>query len=206
MNIRSILWCIILSFFATALLSEENIITENNPDENFRAAVKFIEKKNYAEAINIFSELAEAQIPEAQYNLSLMSYNGLGVPKNFKDALVWSWKAYLNGHNAAKGQAEKVITTITPELQDAVANQIIDELLVEANAGVKNSTLKLGQTYMSLLVQPNFGAAYVWLSIAQAYGIEDASPLLNEVGDQLPIEEVLVQQDEAMKIFMQINQ
>lgn len=206
MNFKSTIGCIILSFFGTALLGEEHFFKEHNPDESFRAAVKFIEKKNYAEAINIFSELAEAQIPEAQYNLSLMSYNGLGVPKNFKDALVWSWKAYLNGHNAAKVQAEKVIATITPELQDAVANQIIDELLVEANAGVKKSTLKLGQTYMSLLVQPNYGAAYVWLSIAQAYGIEDASPLLNEVGDQIPIQEVLVQQDEAMKIFKQINQ
>jgi hypothetical protein len=55
------------------------------------------------------------------------------------------------------------------------------------------------------MVEPNYPSAYVWLSIAQAYGIEEASALLTEVSDLMAIEEILVQQEEASKLFSEIN-
>src|SRR6056300_1337451 len=86
-----------------ALLSAENVyaeshITELNVDQSFRTAVKLVEDQQYIDAINIFTVLAERDIPEAQYNLSLLLFNGLGAPKNFKRSLKWAWKAYLNEH------------------------------------------------------------------------------------------------------------
>ena len=89
--------------------------------------------------------------------------------------------------------------------RDNVANQVIDELLTVAKAGEQTSALKLGKTYTDLLVAPDYQSAYVWLSIAQAYGIESASGLLNQVTDELTLEEILVQQEQASTTFSEIN-
>ena len=102
-------------------------------------------------------------------------------------------------------QINKIFDLITEALRDDVANQIIDELLTVTKAGEKISALKLGKTYTDLLVAPDYQSAYVWLSIAQAYGIESASGLLSQVADKLTLEEVLAQQEQASTTFAEIN-
>ena len=47
--------------------------------------------------------------------------------------------------------------------------------------------------------------SYVWLSIAQAYGVESASDLLRKVADNLTVEEILAQQEQASNKFAEIN-
>lgn len=173
--------------------------------EEFEIAVKNVENKNFLDAVRIFDKLAENGLPEAQFNLSLLHSSGLGTPKNYKTALYWSWQAHLNNHPTAINQINEIFGLITEALRDAVANQIIDELLTVANAGEQTSALKLGKTYTDLLVAPDYQSAYVWLSIAQAYGIESASGLLNQVTDELTIEEILVQQEQASTKFSEIN-
>ena len=180
-------------------------LMDTNVDESFQTAVKLVEKKQYIDAVNIFNVLAEQEIPEAQYNLSLMLFNGLGAPKNFRQALVWSWKAHLNKHEAALSQVTDILDTVTPELQNDVANELITELSEIAKRGDAEAALKLGITFISLMVEPDFASAYVWLSIAQAYGIEEASALLSDVAEQLAIEEVIIKQEEASKLFIEIN-
>jgi TPR repeat protein len=145
--------------------------------------------------------LAERDIPEAQYNLSLLLFNGLGAPKNFKGALKWAWKAYLNEHEFAQSQVNDIIEIIPADVRDSVANELIQELSEIAKNRNQLETLKVGITYTELLSEPDYLSAYVWLSIAQAYGIEKASPLLMDVTDQLTIEEVLVQQELAATLF-----
>ena len=199
----------ILSFLLAVAMApaanSENHITEFNVDESFRAAVKLVETKQYIDAISIFTVLAEQEIPEAQFNLSLLLFNGLGAPKNFKDSLSWAWKAHLNEHEAALGQVNAILDVVTPELQNAVAEQLIEEFEGIARSGDQMATVKLGITYTDLLVEPNNLDAYTWLSIGQAYGIERASSLLTAVTDLLTIEEILVQQDAATKIFSELR-
>lgn len=168
-------------------------------------AVKNVENKNFLDAVKMFNELAENDLPEAQFNLSLLHSSGLGTPKNYKTALYWSWQAHLNGHETAINQVTEIYDLITEALRDAVANQIIDELLAIAKAGDQNAALKLGKTYTDLLVVPDYQSAYVWLSIAQAYGLESASSLLSQTADQLTLEDILVQQEQALKTFSEIN-
>lgn len=183
----------------------ENHLNELNVDESFRAAVKLVESKQYIDAISIFTVLAEQEIPEAQFNLSLLLFNGLGAPKNYKASLSWAWKAHLNEHEAALGQVNAILDLVTPELQNTVAEQLIEEFTELAKAGDQMATVKLGMTYTDLLVEPNNLDAYTWLSIGQAYGIEKASSLLTEVADLLTIEEILVQQDAAARIFTELR-
>lgn len=173
--------------------------------EEFQTAVKNVESKNFLDAVRIFDKLAQGGLPEAQFNLSLLYSSGLGTPKNYKTALYWSWKAHLNDHPTAISQINEIFDLITEALRDTVANQIIDELLAVAKAGEQTSALKLGKTYTDLRVVPDYQSAYVWLSIAQAYGLESASGLLSQVADELTLEEILVQQEKASATFADIN-
>ena len=198
-------------FIIIALISIGHIARAENHSsspklaEEFAIAVKNVETKNFLEAVKIFDKLAQSGLPEAQFNLSLLYSSGLGTPKNYKTALYWSWQAHLNDHPTAINQVNEIFDLITEALRDTVANQIIDELLTIAKGGDQTSALKLGKTYNDLLVAPDYQSAYVWLSIAQAYGLESASELLSQVADELTLEEILVQQEQASTTFSEIN-
>ena len=183
----------------------ENHVVSPEFQQDFKIAVKKIEDKKFLEAVEIFEKLASQGVPEAQFNLALLNNNGLGTPKNFKMALYWSWYAHLNGHTTALDQVNSIYGSITEALRDTVANLIIEELLSAANKGDRLSALKLGQTYTGLLVTPDYPSAYLWLSIAQAYGIEQASELLAQTAKQLTVEEILSQQEQASLKFLEIN-
>jgi TPR repeat protein len=202
-----------LKYFLTiiALISVGQVTQAENHDpspelaKEFEMAVKNVESKNFLDAVRGFEKLAQSGLPEAQFNLSLLHSSGLGTPKNYKMALYWSWQAHLNDHPTAINQINEIFDLITEALRDTVANQIIDELLTVAKAGEQTSALKLGKTYTDLLVTPDYQSSYVWLSIAQAYGLESASGLLSQVADELTLEEILVQQEQASTTFSEIN-
>lgn len=172
--------------------------------EEFNRAIKHIEKMRYFEAFQIFSNLSQTGIPEAQYNLALLYSNGLGTPKNYKLSLYWSWQAHLNGHETAIERIKATYELINEDLRNNVAQLIIDELLINAQNGDKAAPLKLGKTYLDLFVEAQNQPAYLWLSIAQAYGDGTASDLLDKAATQLTLEEVLAQQEEANKTYQDI--
>ena len=203
MKFKSFLFSLVISVGSFSYA--ENHVVSPEFQQDFKIAVKKIEDKKFLEAVEIFEKLASQGVPEAQFNLALLNNNGLGTPKNFKMALYWSWYAHLNGHTTALNQVNSIYGSITEALRDTVANLIIDELLSAANTGDRLSALKLGQTYTGLLVTPDYPSAYLWLSIAQAYGIEQASELLAQTAKQLTVEEILSQQEQASSKFLEIN-
>tara|TARA_B100001175_G_scaffold106137_1_gene90137 strand:- start:2941 stop:3537 length:597 start_codon:yes stop_codon:yes gene_type:complete len=189
----------LLVFYSTVLYAENH--QKNLVDEEFNSAIKYVEKKQFFEAYQIFSSLAELEIPEAQFNLALLYSNGLGTPKNFRLALYWSWQAHLNDHETAIEQVNKTYELINENLRNSVAETTIEELVASAQAGDRAAPLKLGKTYLGLFVEAQNQPAYLWLSISQAYGEERASALLEEAASQMTLEEVLAQQEEAQKSF-----
>jgi TPR repeat protein len=200
--LRNFLWICFLVLYSTVLYAENH---QKKPvDEEFKSAIKHVEKKQFFEAYQIFSSLAELGIPEAQFNLALLYSNGLGTPKNFRLALYWSWQAYLNDHETAIDRVNMTYDLINEDLRNSVAQTIIEELVASAQAGDKEAPLKLGKTYLGLFVEAQNLPAYLWLSISQAYGEERASALLEEATSQMTLEEVLAQQEEAQKSFDEI--
>jgi hypothetical protein len=189
----------LLVLYSTVLYAENH--QKNQVDEEFKSAIKYVEKKQFFEAYQIFSSLAELEIPEAQFNLALLYSNGLGTPKNFRLALYWSWQAHLNDHETAIEQVNKTYELINENLRNSVAETTIEELVASAQAGDRAAPLKLGKTYLGLFVEAQNQPAYLWLSISQAYGEERASALLEEAASQMTLEEVLAQQEEAQKSF-----
>ena len=199
---KNILVTCLLIFYSTLLGAESH--QNSSVGSDFKTAVKHIEKKRFFEAYKIFSTLADQGIPEAQFNLALLYSNGLGVPKNYRLALYWSWQAHLNAHETAINRVNIIYDLIDEKLRNSVAQTIIDEMLLIAQAGDKAAPLKLGQTYLGLFVEAQNKPAYVWLSISQAYGEERANELLEEAASQITLEEVLAQQEEAQKVFENI--
>ena len=197
--LRNFLYMSLLVLHSTVLYAENH--QKNLVDEEFKSAIKYVEKKQFFEAYQIFSSLAELEIPEAQFNLALLYSNGLGTPKNFRLALYWSWQAYLNDHETAIEQVNKTYELINENLRNSVAETTIEELVASAQAGDRAAPLKLGKTYLGLFVEAQNQPAYLWLSISQAYGEERASALLEEAASQMTLEEVLAQQEEAQKSF-----
>ena len=193
---------LLMILFSTVLSAESH--NNGGVKEEFNNAIKHVEKKRYFEAFQIFSNLSKDGVPEAQYNLALLYSNGLGAPKNYKLSLYWSWQAHLNGHETAIDRITSTYDLINEDLRNTVAQLIIDELLLTAQDGNKAAPLKLGKTYLGLFVEAQNQPAYLWLSIAQAYGDENASDLLEQAAAQLTLEEVLAQQDEAHNIFNSI--
>jgi TPR repeat protein len=197
--LRNFLCICFLVIYSTVLHAENH---QKEPvDEEFKSAIKHVEKKQFFEAYQIFSSLAVLGIPEAQFNLALLYSNGLGTPKNFRLALYWSWQAHLNDHETAIDRVNKTYDLINEDLRNSVAQTIIEELVASAQAGDKDAPLKLGKTYLALFVEAQNLPAYLWLSISQAYGEERASALLEEAASQMTLEEVLAQQEEAKKSF-----
>ena len=197
--LRKFVYICFLVLYSTVLYAENH---QKKPvDEEFKSAIKHVEKKQFFEAYQIFSSLAELGIPEAQFNLALLYSNGLGTPKNFRLALYWSWQAHLNDHETAIDRVNKTYDLINEDLRNSVAQTIIEELVASAQAGDKDAPLKLGKTYLALFVEAQNLPAYLWLSISQAYGEERASALLEEAASQMSLEEVLAQQEEAKKSF-----
>ena len=197
--LKNILFICLVIFYSTILNAESH--QKNSVDSDFKTAVKHIEKKRFFEAFEIFSSLADRGIPEAQFNLALLYSNGLGVPKNYRLALYWSWQAHLNDHETAINRVNTIYDLIDEKLRNSVAQTIIDEMLLIAQSGDRAAPLKLGKTYLGLFVEAQYKPAYLWLSISQAYGEERASAFMEEAASQMTLEEVLAQQEEAQKAF-----
>ena len=197
--LKNILFTCLVILYSTLLHAESH--QKSTVDSDFKAAVKHIEKKRFFEAFEIFSTLADRGIPEAQFNLALLYSNGLGVPKNYRLALYWSWQAHLNNHETAINRVNIIYDLIDEKLRNSVAQTITDEMLLIAQSGDRAAPLKLGKTYLGLFVEAQYKPAYVWLSISQAYGEERANALMEEAASQMTLEEVLAQQEEAQKTF-----
>ena len=143
--LRKFLCICFLVLYSTVLYAENH---QKRPvDEEFKSAIKHVEKKQFFEAYQIFSSLAELGVPEAQFNLALLYSNGLGTPKNFRLALYWSWQAHLNDHETAIDRVNMTYDLINEDLRNSVAQTIIEELVASAQAGDKEAPLKLGKTY-----------------------------------------------------------
>ena len=179
--------------------------SKTEAQQKFAEAIGYVQSKDYLQAFDLFSELSDDGFPEAQYNLSLLYFSGLGSPKNFKLSLYWSWMAHLNLHETALERVNASFDKINEALRNAVAQQIADELKILANEGDKNAPLKLGKTFLGLFVEPNYESAYVWLSIAQAYGDDQAPNYLDQAASNLEVDIILAQQEEAQKVFQAIN-
>jgi len=172
---------------------------------SFQEGVSFVEDGNYYGAFQIFERLASTGDASAQYNLSLLFLKGVGIPINYKSALYWAWQSHINDHEKAFSQVEELLEIVPEAVRIEVSNETIDDLLNLARSGSKEATLDLTETYLELLIEPDFEQAYTWALIAQAYGLVDVADFLDRAGDELDIETKISQQAIASELFFSIK-
>lgn len=197
-----------LSFFSFLLLCSFLRAEEHKSPispEKFLNAVSAVEKKDFVEAVRLFSALAEEGEPASQYNLSLLHYKGLGTPENYQSALYWAWSASLDGYEKAPLLVDNIRDDVTDELITEVADNTIENLTKKAMAGDDNASIKLGKTYYSLFVEPDIKNAYIWFVIAQALSVEGSDELLREVKKEIETPDLLLFQVDATATFNEIE-
>jgi len=172
--------------------------------EMFLNAVSAVEKKDFVEAVRLFSALAENGEPASQYNLSLLHYKGLGTPENYESALYWAWSASLDGYEKAPSLVDNIRGDVTDELVTQVAGRIIESLTEKAMSGDDNASIKLGKTYYNLVIEPDIKNAYIWSVIAQALSVEGSDELLREVKKEIETADLLLFQADAIETFNEI--
>ena len=69
---------------------------------DFAAGLAAYDKHDYATAFKEWKPVAEAGDPEAQFNLGLLYYDGLGVPQSYSDAARWFRRSADQGYEKAQ--------------------------------------------------------------------------------------------------------
>jgi len=177
--------------------------TETNSDI-FANAINAFEKKDFQNAVELFTILASEGEPTSQHNLSILYFKGLGSPVSYRRALYWAWRASLGGSEPAMTVVDDVRDIVTEDLIGAVAQEIVSELTAKAMDGDKDAAERLGKTYYNLFVEPDLKMAYTWLLISQAFGNETVSDMISDIEDLIAIEEKIAFQEEASEIFTKI--
>ena len=195
----SLIYLFLMCSIARAEKHESPISTEM-----FLNAVSAVEKKDFVEAVRLFSALAENGEPASQYNLSLLHYKGLGTPENYESALYWAWSASLDGYEKAPSLVDNIRGDVTDELVTQVAGRIIESLTEKAMSGDDNASIKLGKTYYNLVIEPDIKNAYIWFVIAQALSVEGSDELLREVKKEIETADLLLFQADAIETFNEI--
>ena len=170
----------------------------------FVNAINAIEKKDFQNAVELFTILASEGEPTSQHNLSILYFKGLGSPVSYRRALYWAWRASLGGSEPAMALVDDVRDIVTEDLIGVVAQEIVSELTAKAMDGDTNAAERLGKTYYKLFVEPDLKMAYTWFLISQAFGNERVSDMITEIGDLIPIEDRITYQEEATEIFIKI--
>ena len=182
--------------------AETNLVEADS--EVFDNAINAFERKDFQTAVELFTALADQGEPNAQHNLSILYFKGLGSPTNYKLALYWAWRASLGGSEPALALVDEIRGIVTENLIRNVSGEIVTELTAKAMAGNKNSSERLGKTYYSLFVKPDLKMAYIWFLISQAFGNENVSDFISEIEDQIEIKKRIAYQEEATEIFIKI--
>ena len=75
-------------------------------------------QRNYGEAAEIWTVLASQGDAEAQFNLGVMYKDGIGVPQNNVDAILWLRKSSDQGHEHARLIVDMINRESGDDLQD----------------------------------------------------------------------------------------
>ncbi|XDZ69324.1 hypothetical protein AB8878_05335 [Alphaproteobacteria bacterium LSUCC0226] len=200
----------ILSLFlsASALLAPVAVAT--NPEtlvENraFKEAVKAVKNGNYAHAIKLFE--AQANLPryDAQYNLAVLLNAGKGRPRNYVEALYWSWQAQLGGIEDAEDLANDIVDLLPPKTTDEVRNRVADALQKRIENKDLTAISQLANYHLTIMAEPDYENAYIWYSIAVALNLPETTDARDDSESQIDTKNLVDLQIKSQRLFEKYN-
>ena len=141
----------------------------------FKEAVEAVKDKNYAHAITLFEAQAKMTRHDAQHNLAVLLNAGKGRPRNYVEALFWSWQAQLGGMEDAEDLANDIVDLLPPKVADEVRGRVGEALQARIDANDLNAIPQFANYHLTILAEPDYGNAYIWYSIAAAINLPETS-------------------------------
>ena len=92
--------------------SNSNVKVSDESLVKFQKGVDAVKEKNYEIAADIFEELASLGDIDAQFNLAILTRNGLGRTQNYSDALYWTWLSFTGGLEKSEKVLEKILELV----------------------------------------------------------------------------------------------
>ncbi len=170
-------------------------------DAIFVEAVNANKSKDYVHAVKLFSDLAEDNQHDAQYNLAVLLKAGKGVPQDFLQALCWAWASHLGGIEAAADLSDELLDLIPEKSIDDAREVVAKRLRARIDKGEKPAVMQFAQFHAELLADADYERAYIWYSIAAAIGLEGAFEARDDTRGDIDEEKIVELQVEAGTIF-----
>ena len=114
--------------------------------------------------------LAESSDLEAQHNLSLFYWHGVGSSQNFDEALRWSTMAAIRGHKRAVTARKIMVQVIDPQMEKKAMEWARARLIKDAEAGDDYALQPLSTSFLKEFAPPNDLEAYFWGALAVSMG------------------------------------
>lgn len=167
----------------------------------FKEAVQAVKDKNYSQAIRLFELQAKLPRHDAQYNLAVLLDAGKGQPRNYVDALYWSWQAQLGGIEDAEELAGDIVDLLPPKVVDEVRARVGDTLQSRIDANDILAIPQFANFHLKILAEPDYGNAYIWYSIATALSIPGTADARDNAESQLESKELVAFQIKTQELF-----
>ena len=180
---------------------------EQTKQENaaFKEAVQAVKDKNYTGAITLFEEQAKLPRHDAQYNLAVLLNAGKGRPRNYADALYWSWQAQLGNIEDAEDLADDIVDLLPPKVADEVRSRVEKTLQTRIEASDISAIPQFANFHLEILAEPDYGNAYIWHSIATALGLAGSSNARDDAESQLDSKDLVTLQTKTQELFEKHN-
>lgn len=162
-----------------------------SPAASLARAYDALRQGQAAEAARLYRDLAEQGVPEAQFNLALLYFDGQGLPQNHAETLYWAWRARLSGRGEALALLARTADLATPDLRATLAERLAADLQPRIEAGEGRAMLELAGVYLEVQPEPDPVQGFVWQALAAALGVPGAGAARDLTAAALPAEDRL---------------
>ena len=167
----------------------------------FKEAVRAVKNKNYAHAITLFEAQAKMPRHDAQHNLAVLLNAGKGRPRNYVEALFWSWQAQLGGIEDAEDLDNDIVDLLPPKLADGVRRRVGEALQARIDANDLKAIPQFANYHLTILTEPDYDNAYIWYSIATAINLPETSDARDAAESQIDSKNLIELQMKTQTLF-----
>ena len=194
--------CLIVFFcFPANLKASEEI---DNHEILFMEASEAYKNGSYSEAFEKFDTLANLGLHDAQYNLAVILKSGKGIPKDYSEALYWSWRARLGGVELAIDQSKELIDYVPEKVLKGIRTRVLTSLDERISEGDSSAIMRLANYFLVILDEPDYEKAYLWFLVSAALLQDGGLEGRDEVEAQLESEKIIKIQKEAYDLFLNL--
>lgn len=190
-----------LYLLAAGAGSAQDAAPLDDEDARFNAATQAVRDRDFRLAVTLFEPLAEADVPDAQFNLAVLLREGRGRPQNHVEALYWGALALLSDGTYAEDMVAELRDTLPPSAQEAVVARLLERLTAQAQAGQIEAPRKLARVYTELMDEADARMGYIWFSICYALGENRCAEGRDDAAEEIEPEALIDIQREAGETF-----